>query len=89
MKLRISPLNFATAFFIVLAFITWFYKPVSVTGNELKHWTGTLALIFLLFAVMSSFLDMTFRHFFLQIKTVWMVELSFIIFTAVIYLLVK
>jgi hypothetical protein len=89
MKLRLTPLNFATAFLIVLAFVTWFYKPVSVTGNELKQWTGTIAIIFLTFAVFSFFLDMLFRNYFLQTKMLWMVEIAFIILTAVIYLLVR
>jgi hypothetical protein len=89
MKFRITPLNFATALFIVLAVFTWLFKPVSVTGIEYKQWTGTIALIFLLFAVMSTFLDLIFRNYFLQTKMLWMVETSFIIFTAVIYLLVR
>jgi hypothetical protein len=89
MKLRITPLNFATALFIVLAVFTWLFKPVSVTGIQYKQWTGTIALIFLLFAVMSTFLDLIFRNYFLQTKMLWMVEISFIIFTAVIYLLVR
>jgi hypothetical protein len=89
MKFRITPLNFATALFIVLAVFTWLFKPVSVTGIEYKQWTGTIALIFLLFAVMSTFLDLIFRNYFLQTKMLWMVEISFIIFTAVIYLLVR
>lgn len=89
MKLRISPLNFATAFFIVLAFITWLYKPVAITGVQFTQWTGTISLIFLLFALVISFLDLMFRNYFLQNKMLWMVELSFIAFTAVIYLLVR
>lgn len=89
MKLRLTPLNFATAFLIVLAFVTWFYKPVSVTGNELTQWTGTIAIIFLTFAVFSFFLDMLFRNYFLQTKMLWMVEIAFIILTAVIYLIVR
>jgi hypothetical protein len=89
MKLRITPLNFATALFLVLAVVTWLFKPVSVTGVQYKQWTGTIALIFLLFGVMSTFLDIIFRNFFSQTKMLWMVEISFIIFTAVIYLLVR
>jgi hypothetical protein len=90
MKLRISPLNFATAFFIVLAIVTWFFKPVGVTGNGgFKQMTGTIALIYLLFALVTSFLDLIFRNFFLQTKLLWMVEGSFVILTAVIYLLVR
>ncbi|WP_345951713.1 MULTISPECIES: hypothetical protein [unclassified Mucilaginibacter] len=89
MKLRLTPLNFATAFLIVLAAITWFFKPVSVTGSEFKQWTGTIALIYLLFGMILWFLDMIFRNFFLNTKTLWMVELSFIILTVVIYLFVR
>lgn len=89
MKLRITPLNFATAFFVVLAFITWFYKPVAVTGTRFTQMTGTIAIIFLLFGLFSSFLDLILRNFFLQTKMLWIVEVSFIVLTAVIYLLVR
>jgi hypothetical protein len=89
MKLRLTPLNFATAFFIVLAFITWQYKPVSITGTELKQWTGTIALIFLFFGISISFLDLIFRNFFLETKMLWIIEISFLILTAVIYLIVR
>jgi hypothetical protein len=89
MKLRLTPLNFATAFFIVLAFITWLYKPVSVTGSNLKQWTGTIALVFFFFGIVASFLDLIFRNFFPQTKTLWLIEMSFLLLTAVIYLLVR
>jgi hypothetical protein len=89
MKLRLTPLSFAVAFFIVLAFVTWFYKPVAVTGKQYIQMSGTIALIFLLFAIMSWFLDMIFRNFFTQNKMLWIVEVSFIVLTAVIYLLVR
>ncbi|MFD1256568.1 hypothetical protein ACFQ3S_07145 [Mucilaginibacter terrae] len=89
MKLRLTPLNFAVAFFIVLAIITWIYKPVAVTGERYTEMSGTIALVFLLFAVMSFFLDMIFRNFFSQMKLLWMIEISFIVLTAVIYLLVR
>jgi hypothetical protein len=89
MKLRLTPLNFATAFFVVLAFISWFYKPVAITGGQFTQMSGTIALIFLLFALVIWFLDMIFRNFFLVTKTLWIVEISFIVLTAVIYLLVR
>jgi len=89
MKTRITPLNFATAFFLVLAFVTWYYKPMSITGTQYKQWTGTIALVFLVYAVGVAFLDMIFRNFFKQTKSLWIIEISFILFTAVIYLLVK
>lgn len=89
MKLRLTPLNFATAFFIVLAVITWIFKPVAVTGQQYQALTGTIALIFLLFGIMSWFLDMIFRNFFQHTPTLWKVELSFIALTTVIYLIVR
>jgi hypothetical protein len=89
MKLRLTPLNFATAFFFVLAAITWLYKPVSITGNQFRQWTGTIALVYLLFGLVVWFLDMIFRNFFANTKTLWLIEVSFIVLTAVIYLIVK
>jgi hypothetical protein len=89
MKLRLTPLNFATAFFFVLALVTWLFKPVSITGNEFKQWTGTIALVYLLFGLVVWFLDMIFRNFFSNTKTLWLIEISFLVLTAVIYLIVK
>lgn len=89
MKTRITPLNFATAFFVVLAIITWVFKPVAVTGPDYVHWTGTIAAIFIFFAFVLFFLDMVFRNFFYHSKTLWMVELSFIVLTVIIYLIVR
>ncbi|WP_158826270.1 preprotein translocase subunit SecE [Mucilaginibacter lacusdianchii] len=89
MKLRLTPLNFATAFLVVLAIVTWVYKPVAITGKELVHWTGTVAIIFLFLAFSVWFLDLIFRNFFRETKMLWTIELSFIVLTAIIYLLVK
>lgn len=89
MKFRITPLNFATAFFIVLAFITWIYHPVSITGPELVRWNGAIAALFFFFAFVSAFLDLIFRNFFLRLKVLWAIEMSFIALTIIIFLLVR
>ncbi len=88
MKYRITPLNFATAFFLILTGYIWI-NGASITGSRYEHWSGTIALIFLLFAIVVSFLDLIFRNFFRQTKTLWIVELSFITLATIIFLLVR
>lgn len=87
MKLKVTPLNFATAFFVVLAFISWYYHASLVAGSKTLQWGGTIAIVYLVIAVAVFFLDTTFRHFFPETKRLWIVELCFIVFTAVLYLL--
>jgi len=90
MKFRITPLNFCTAFFLLIAGYIFIYGGKAVTGGGVyNHLAGAIAWIFLLFAVIVSFLDIIFRNFFPQLKNVWIVELSFITLTAIIFLLVK
>ncbi len=90
MKLRVTPLNFCTAIFLMLAAYIWIYGGKLVTGGGIyNHLSGTIAWIFLLFAVVVSFLDIILRNFFQQLKNVWIVEVSFITLTAIIFLLVK
>ncbi len=88
MKFRITPLNFGTAFFLVLAVYIWLYG-AKITGSKYEHWSGTITIIFLLFAFVVSFLDIMLRNFFPKTKTLWIVELSFITLTTIIFLLVK
>ncbi len=88
MKLRISPLNFATACFLILAGYVWI-NGAKITGTRYEHWSGTIALIFLLFAFVVSFLDLMLRNFFPKTKSLWIVELSFITLATIIFLLVK
>jgi hypothetical protein len=88
MKFRITPLNFATAFFLATAVYSWVFG-VQVSGYHFKHMDGTIGWIFLLFAVVVSFMDILFRNFFPETKKVWIVELSFITLAAIILLLVK
>ena len=88
MKLRITPLNFATAFFLVAAVYSWIYG-VQVGPLKAQQMGTAIGWIFLLFAVVVSFLDLIFRNFFTELKKLWIVELSFITLTAIIFLIVK
>ncbi len=88
MKLRLTPLNFASAFLLFIAFYSWIYN-IKISGFQFKHMSGIIGWIFLLFAVVVSFMDIMFRNFFPQNKKLWIVELSFITLAAIILLLVK
>jgi hypothetical protein len=92
MKVRITPLNIATAFFLVFAGYIFFYGAHVIGlayGMPQQHLRITLSLIFLFLAFVVAFLDVMLRNFFPEIKRLWIIELSFIALTAVIFLLVK
>jgi len=88
MKIKITPLNFATAFFLILAVLV-FTKAVTIAGVAFANMSVAISLIFLLFAFVVSFLDIIFRNFFTETKKLWVIELSFITLALVIFLLVK
>ena len=88
MKFRITPLNFSSAFFLVVAVYSWIYG-VKISGAQFPHMGATIGWIFLLFAVVVSFMDIMFRNFFAETKKLWIVELSFITLAAIIFLIVK
>jgi hypothetical protein len=88
MKLRITPLNFASAFLLVVAVYSWIYG-VQISGTHFKTMSMAVGWIFILFAVVVSFMDIMFRNFFPATKKLWIVELSFITLAAIIFLLVK
>jgi hypothetical protein len=88
MKIRITPLNFATAFFLILAVYIWI-NGAAITGMTFTHLGGAISLIFLLFAFVVSFMDIMFRNFFPDLKKLWLIELSFITLATIIFLLVK
>jgi hypothetical protein len=88
MKLRITPLNFATTFFIVMAAYIWIYG-AHIAGRPLETWSTTIGWIFLLFAAVVFFLDLIFRNFFAELKKLWIVESCFIVLVVIIFLLVK
>ncbi|CAN5245431.1 hypothetical protein BH09BAC6_BH09BAC6_18850 [soil metagenome] len=88
MKFRITPLNFGSAFFLILVGYIWIYG-ARFTGSRYEHWSGTISLIFLLFAFVVFVMDIMFRNFFPETKKLWIVELSFITLAIIIFLLVK
>ena len=88
MKFRITPLNFASAAFIILA-IYIFINGAGVAGSKTIHLGTAMGLIFLLFAFVVWFLDIMLRNFFNETKKLWVIELSFITLATIIFLLVK
>ena len=88
MKFRLTPLNLATAFLLIIAVYSWVYG-VKITGLQYHQMSGVIGWIFILFAIVVSFMDIMFRNFLLATKKIWIVELSFITLVAVIFLIVK
>jgi hypothetical protein len=88
MKLKITPLNFASAFFLFAAVYSWIFG-VRISGLHLAVISASIGWIFLLFAIVVSFMDILFRNFFADIKKLWLIELSFITLAAIIFLLLK
>ena len=88
MKFRITPLNVCSALLLILA-VYILINGASITGSQYVHLGTAIGLIFLLFAFVVAFLDIMLRNFFPVTKTLWIIELSFITLTAIIFLLVK
>jgi hypothetical protein len=90
MKPRITPLNFATTFFLVLAVYIFINGAAVVGGNyQQLHLGHTLGWIFLLFAFVVFVLDLMFRNFFPETKKLWLIEISFITLAVILFLLAK
>jgi hypothetical protein len=88
MKFRLTPLNFFSAFFLLAAVYVWI-KGAAIVGMQVQQLGGTIGWIFLLFAFVVSFLDIMLRNFFPETRKIWIVELSFITLTIIIFLLVR
>ena len=88
MKVRLTPLNFVSALFLFLAVYVWIYGAATV-GIQVRQLGTAIGWIFLFFAFAVSFLDVMLRNFFPETKKIWVVELSFITLTAIIFLLVR
>ena len=88
MKFKITPLNIASAAFLVLA-VYIFINGAAVIGSRSIHLGTAMGLIFLLFAFVVSFMDVMLRNFFPETKKLWLIELSFITLAAVIFLIIK
>lgn len=89
MKYRITPLNFASAFLVIAAAYVLFSGVRISNMPRYNHISGIITAVFLLFAFVVFVLDLMFRNFFHDTKKIWIIELSFITLTAIIFLLVK
>lgn len=89
-KFRITPLNFAAALFLFLAVYIFFFG-ISIMGGRYPRAlnSGIFSAIFLLFAVVVSFMDIMLRNFFRETKKLWIVELSFITLAIILFLLAR
>jgi len=87
-KIRLTPLNVVSALLLLTAVYVFIYGAGTV-GMPVHYLGSAIGWIFLLFAFVVSFLDLMLRNFFPQTKKLWIVELSFITLTLIIFLLVK
>jgi len=82
MKLRLTPLNILTSLLIVgIAYLLLF--PDESGFREL----GSIPLIILL--ILSFITDQVFRRFIPELKRIWLIELLFLIFVAVLTILLR
>lgn len=88
MKLKITPLNIATAFLLVAAGYIFIYG-IKISNSKTINFSGTVGAIFILFAIVVFVIDMMLRNLFRDVKKLWIIELCFVTLTVVIYLLVK
>ncbi len=82
MNLRLTPLNLVSA--ILLTGVAW----LLIFSDE-NGWRqlGTIPLLIMFF--LSSFTDLVFRRLIVDLKRIWLFELLFIIFVAMLIILFK
>ena len=80
MKLRLTPLNIVSA--ILLVTVGYLIINADPTGWRLL---GSIPLLIL--ALLSFISDLIFRRFLSDIKRIWIIELLFIIFVAILIIL--
>lgn len=82
MKLRLTPLNILTSLLIVsIAYLLLFPD-----DNGFRK-LGSIPLIILL--ILSFITDQVFRRYIPDLKRIWLIELLFLIFVAVLMILIK
>ena len=81
MKLRLTPLNILTS--IILVSIAYLLIYQDAEGWRLL---GTVSLIVI--AILCFITDLIFRRFVKDLKRIWIIELVFIIFAAVLMVLI-
>ncbi|HEY1060900.1 MAG TPA: hypothetical protein VGE44_04410 [Daejeonella sp.] len=82
MKLRLTPLNIVTSLLIV----STIFLPLSPDGNLFRKIGG---IPFIILVILSFITDQVFRRFIPELKRIWLIELLFLIFVAVLIILIK
>jgi len=82
MKLRLTPLNIFTS----LLLVSTVFLPLSSDGNLFRK-IGGIPLIIMV--ILSFITDQVFRRYIPEIKRIWLIELLFLIFVAVLMILIK
>jgi drug/metabolite transporter (DMT)-like permease len=82
MKLRLTPLNLVSSFVLVSIGYQLFFPD----ENKFRE-LGSIRLIILL--ILSFIADQVFRRYIPQLKRIWLIEVLFLIFVAVLMTLIK
>lgn len=82
MKLRLTPLNIVTSLLIV----STIFLPLSPDGNLFRKIGG---IPFIILIILSFITDQVFRRYIPELKRIWLIELLFLIFVAVLTILIK
>lgn len=82
MKLRLTPLNIVSS----LLLVSIVYLILFPDENGFRH-LGSIPLIILL--ILSFITDQVFRRFISELKRIWLIEILFLIFVAVLMVLIK
>ena len=82
MKLRLTPLNIVTSLLIV----STIFLPLSPDGNLFRKIGG---IPFIILVILSFITDQVFRRYIPELKRIWLIELLFLIFVAVLTILIK
>ncbi len=82
MKLRLTPLNLVSSFVLVSIGYQLFFPD----ENKFRE-LDSIRLIILL--ILSFIADQVFRRYIPQLKRIWLIEVLFLIFVAVLMILIK
>jgi hypothetical protein len=82
MNLRLTPLNLVSA--ILLTGVAW----LLIFSDE-NGWRQLGTIPLLIMFLLSSFTDLVFRRLIVDLKRIWLFELLFIIFVAMLIILFK
>lgn len=80
-SVRLTPLNFASAFLLVLAVYPLFF------GSE-YFGKGLSTMLLLVLVLMCTISDILFRSFLRNLKRIWLIELLFVAFIVILLLII-